>query len=103
MIELFILVSGMGMAYCVGNIMGFSSGRRYVEDRIVKTIMRPSLEMEMNRPRNLWTDRNIINLDEHRDTRTREDLIDEISRNSLTYCEKEKHWMKVYDAEVIDE
>ena len=96
MIELFILVAGMASAYCIGNMMGFNSGRRYVEDRIVKTIIRPSLA-EIERPRN------IINLDEHRDTRTREDLIDEISRNSLAYCEKEKHWMKVYDAEIIDE
>tara|TARA_Y100000310_G_scaffold321639_1_gene379575 strand:- start:46 stop:297 length:252 start_codon:yes stop_codon:yes gene_type:complete len=83
MIELFILVSGMAAAFCIGNILGYTSGRKYGEHKV-------KFEMLM---RNVPT----------RANSDREQMIDHISRQSLAFSQKQKHWIKVYDAEIIDE
>jgi membrane protein DedA with SNARE-associated domain len=83
MIEFFILICAMAAAFCVGNILGYTSGREYGEKRAkFESLMR------------------------HAHVRTnieREQMIDHISRQSLAFSQKQKQWIKVYDAEIIDE
>ncbi len=83
MIEFFILLCAAATAFCVGNIVGYASGRKYGEHKV-------KFEMLM---RNVPTR---VNSD-------REQMIDHISRQSLAFSQKQKHWIKVYDAEIIDE
>ena len=78
MIEFFILLFAAGAAFCIGNIVGYTTGRRAgIAHTIHKT--KPWVDVE------------------------RERMIDHISRQSLAFSQKQKQWIKVYDAEVIDE
>ena len=106
MLEFIILLMGMTVSFLVGNIIGYESGKSYVEKQIAKsfkTVLNSTdgLHVEAKRARNESS--HVVDLGAHRDARSREHMIDMLSRHSLAYSEEDNNWIKVYDAEVIDE
>jgi hypothetical protein len=75
-VELIFVSSVAVLSYLAGNIIGWSSGKTHFEM--------------------------LINGEEYQQDMEHERLIDDISRQSLAFSQKQKHWIKVYDAEVIE-
>ena len=84
MIVELIIISCIGLlSYLAGNIMGWSSGKKYGEAKARFEIL--------------------VNEQSRRsEAEEREELINHISRQSLAFSQKQKQWIKVYDAEVIE-
>ena len=82
MIELTIFLSGVIVAYCLGNVTGFAQGRNFVEAQLIPSRPDPPAYAHMSEGRR--------------------DLIDHISRNSLAWDETNHTYRKVYDAEIIE-
>jgi len=70
------------LSYLAGNIMGWTRGSIHGEAKA---------RFEM-----------LINGEAFQQDMEHERLIDDISRQSLAFSQKQKHWIKVYDAEVIE-
>jgi len=87
MIEFIILFFAAAAAFCIGNIVGYASGKDYGEKKATFEAIMRHVEPRMN----------------VRVSREREQMIDHISRQSLAFSQKQKQWIKVYDAEIIDE
>jgi membrane protein DedA with SNARE-associated domain len=83
MIEFIILLFAAAAAFCVGNIVGYSSGRKYGEKKATFDTLMKCVPIIADRER--------------------EQMIDHISRQSLAFSQKQKQWIKVYDAEVTSE
>jgi hypothetical protein len=82
-VELIVMSCVAILSYLAGNIMGWSRGKDYGEAKA-------RFESLLNeRPR-------------RSQTQEREELIDHLSRQSLAFSQKQKQWIKVYDAEVIE-
>ena len=82
MLEIIIIVCFVIAAFCAGNIIGWTSGKTHGEAKA---------HFEM-----------IINRQEHHRELEHERMLDHLSRQSLAFSQKQKHWIKVYDAEVIE-
>jgi len=84
MIAEIIVISCVGiLAYLAGNIMGWSSGKDY-------GVAKARFELMMEEPIR------------RSQAQKREELINHISRQSLAFSQKQKQWIKVYDAEVME-
>ena len=90
MIELLILICSMAAAYCVGNILGWENGKRH-------GAARERFEALMHSDDVALAQKYAMKID-----RERAELIDHVSRQSLAFSQKQKHWIKVYDAEVVE-
>jgi len=88
MIEFFILICAMATAYCVGNMMGWESGKKHgaVRERVYARIHVDNINLGQ---------KYAMHID-----RERAELIDHVSRQSLAFSQKQKQWIKVYDADV---
>ena len=82
MLEIIIIVCFVIAAFCAGNVLGWSSGNTHGQAKA---------HFEM-----------IINRQEHHRELEHERMLDDLSRQSLAFSQKQKHWIKVYDAEVIE-
>jgi len=78
MIEFIILISSVIAAYSIGNLAGYSSGKKHARAHGVN-----------------------LNTHTHM-SQAKHDLIDDLSRQSLAWNEEDQTYVKVYDAEVID-
>jgi hypothetical protein len=84
MIVELIVISCVGiLAYLAGNVMGWSSGKDY-------GVAKARFELMMEEPIR------------RSQAQKREELINHISRQSLAFSQKQKQWIKVYDAEVME-
>jgi hypothetical protein len=83
MIELFILLCSMTAAFCIGNITGYVSGKEHGEQKAKFELLIRSASVHMNNER--------------------EEVADNFSRQALAFSQKQKHWIKVYDAEINNE
>ena len=82
-VELIVISCIATLSYLIGNIMGWSSGK---EHGIAKARFEIMIEEPIRRSQ----------------AQRREELINHISRQSLAFSQKQKQWIKVYDAEVIE-
>ena len=101
MIEIIILVSSVVTAYCVGNVMGWTSGRAHGRKEVEEYLhdhfhALRSLKSQVITPRHTYESMG-KNL-----SQSRRELIDDISRNSFAWSEKDQTFVKVYDAEIIE-
>jgi len=87
MIEFIILFFAAASAFCIGNIVGYASGKDYVEKKAAFEALMTHVQPHIHA----------------RVSVEREQMIDHISRQSLAFSQKQKQWIKVYDAEIIDE
>ena len=98
MIEIIILISAVTSAFCIGNVMGWASGRTHgrkeVEAYLHQTLT--SLKSQVITPKHTYES---MGNNYHQ---SRRELIDDISRSSLVWSEKENSFVKVYDAEIIE-
>lgn len=82
MLEIMIITCFIIAAFCIGNVIGWSGGKTHGEAKA---------HFEM-----------LISKQEHHRAHEHERLLDDLSRQSLAFSQKQKHWIKVYDAEVIE-
>ena len=84
MLEVMIIVCLVIAAFCAGNVIGWSSGKEHGKASA-------NFEMLFNNQRQ----------QAHFD-KVRERLLNDLSRQALAFSQKQKHWIKVYDAEVVE-
>tara|TARA_Y100000310_G_scaffold319360_1_gene374546 strand:- start:81 stop:323 length:243 start_codon:yes stop_codon:yes gene_type:complete len=80
MFEAMIIICFVTAAFCAGYLSGSIDKRKISEARMREVAMRNYLL----------------------DSIDKEEEIDHLSRQSLAFSQKQKHWIKVYDAEVIE-
>ena len=87
MIELLILICSMAAAYCVGNILGWENGKKHgaARERFYARVRSDDVNLAQKYAMHI--------------NRERAELIDHVSRQSLAFSQKQKKWIKVYDAD----
>jgi hypothetical protein len=87
-VELIVIGCVGVLAYIAGNITGWTSGKEFAEEKA-------RFEALINQ--RFYT-QPLTHVS--REAQEREELIDHISRQSLAFSQKQKQWIKVYDAEI---
>jgi len=92
MLEFIILISSMISAYCLGNVIGYASGRK-----------RQRVADEADAYTDAVYQANQVGAAiRDQANRRRQEIVDDLSRQSLAWSEEDNAYTKVYDAEVID-
>jgi|6_EtaG_2_1085325.scaffolds.fasta_scaffold24546_6 membrane protein YqaA with SNARE-associated domain len=103
-VELIVIGCVGVLAYIAGNITGWTTGKKLGEEKARFEALinrREHTENVEHEPFRCLSHsaamRNYL-----LDSIDKEEVIDHLSRQSLAFSQKQKHWIKVYDAEVIE-
>ena len=87
-VELIVIGCVGVLSYIAGNIVGWTSGKEFGEEKARFEALINQSFYAHPRPQ------------VSREVQEREELINHISRQSLAFSQKQKQWIKVYDTEV---
>ncbi len=100
MLEFLILSIGMLSAFLMGHLFGYENGRLSAESKARKVKLKNKKTLQGPDPTPYKSD-HIVSLRQYRDALVKQKMINQLSRNTLTYDPKSKNWIKVYDAEIV--